>query len=65
MWQTSDDDVGQSGRAGTRPGFPALVAAVARGQVGLMLAFAASRRARHNADGYRLLNLAARPWAGR
>jgi DNA invertase Pin-like site-specific DNA recombinase len=57
--QTIDDDLGQSGRDGTRPGFQALVAAVSLGHVGLILAFEASRLARNNADWYRLLDLAA------
>ena len=57
--QTIDDDLGQSGRDGARPGFQALVAAVSLGHVGLVLAFEASRLARNNADWYRLLDLAA------
>jgi DNA invertase Pin-like site-specific DNA recombinase len=57
--QTIDDDLGQSGRDGTRAGFQALVAEVSLGHVGLILAFEASRLARNNADWYRLLDLAA------
>ena len=57
--QTIDDDLGQSGRDGTRTGFQALVAEVSLGRVGLILAFEASRLARNNADWYRLLDLAA------
>jgi DNA invertase Pin-like site-specific DNA recombinase len=53
-----DADLGQSGRNGGRPGFQALVAAVSLGQVGLVLAYEASRLARNNADWYRLLDLA-------
>lgn len=57
--QVIDDDLGQSGRDGTRPGFQALVSAVSLGEIGLILAFEASRLARNNADWYRLLDLAA------
>ena len=57
--QVIDDDLGQSGRDGARPGFQALVSAVSLGEVGLILAFEASRLARNNADWYRLLDLAA------
>jgi DNA invertase Pin-like site-specific DNA recombinase len=57
--RTIDDDLGHSGRDGTRPGFQALVAAVSLGQVGLILAVEASRLARNNADWHRLLDLAA------
>ena len=57
--QVIDDDLGQSGRDGERPGFQALVSAVSLGEVGLILAFEASRLARNNADWYRLLDLAA------
>src|SRR5262245_25452985 len=57
--QVIDDDLGQSGRDGERPGFQALVAEVSLGRVGLVLAFEASRLARNNADWYRLLDLAA------
>jgi DNA invertase Pin-like site-specific DNA recombinase len=54
-----DADLGQSGQDGGRPGFQELVAAVSLGQVGLVLAYEASRLARNNADWYRLLDLAA------
>jgi DNA invertase Pin-like site-specific DNA recombinase len=57
--QVIDDDLGQSGRDGERPGFQALVSAVSLGEVGLILAYEASRLARNNADWYRLLDLAA------
>lgn len=53
-----DDDLGQSGRDGQRPGFQELVGAVSLGQVGLVLAYEASRLARSNADWYTLLDLA-------
>jgi DNA invertase Pin-like site-specific DNA recombinase len=53
-----DDDLGHSGQDGQRPGFQALVSAVSLGQVGLILAYEASRLARNNADWYRLLDLA-------
>lgn len=54
-----DADLGQSGQDGTRKGFQALVSAVSLGQVGMILAYEASRLARNNADWYRLLDLAA------
>ena len=57
--QVIDDDLGQSGQDSTRKGFQALVSAVSLGQVGLILAYEASRLARNNADWYRLLDLAA------
>ncbi len=54
-----DADLGQSGQDGQRAGFRDLVAAVSLGQVGLILAYEASRLARSNADWYALLDLAA------
>jgi DNA invertase Pin-like site-specific DNA recombinase len=54
-----DDDLGHSGRDSQRAGFQALVAAVSLGQVGIILAYEASRLARNNADWYTLLDLAA------
>jgi DNA invertase Pin-like site-specific DNA recombinase len=57
--QVIDDDLGQSGQDSARTGFQALVSAVSLGQVGLILAYEASRLARNNADWYRLLDLAA------
>jgi DNA invertase Pin-like site-specific DNA recombinase len=54
-----DADLGQSGQDGQRPGFQELVAAVSLRQVGLILAYEASRLARNNADWYTLLDLAA------
>jgi len=53
-----DDDLGQSGQDGQRPGFQELVGAVSLGRVGLILAYEASRLARNNADWYTLLDLA-------
>jgi DNA invertase Pin-like site-specific DNA recombinase len=53
-----DDDLGQSGQDGQRPGFQELVAAVSLGQVGIVFAYEASRLARSNADWYQLLDLA-------
>jgi DNA invertase Pin-like site-specific DNA recombinase len=53
-----DVDLGQSGQDRSRPGFQALVAEVSLGQVGIVLAYEASRLARNNADWYRLLDLA-------
>lgn len=54
-----DADLGQSGQDSSRPGFRELVAEVSLGQVGLVLAYEASRLARNNADWYALLDLAA------
>lgn len=56
--QVVDDDLGQSGQDGQRPGFQALVSAVSLGHVGLILAYEASRLARSNAAWYTLLDLA-------
>ena len=53
-----DTDSGQSGQDNQRPGFQSLVAAVSLGQVGLILAYEASRLARNNTDWYTLLDLA-------
>ena len=53
-----DADLGLSGQDRQRPGFQELVAAVSLGQVGLILAYEASRLARNNADWYTLLDLA-------
>lgn len=57
--QVIDDDLGQSGRDDERVGFQRLVSAVSLGQVGLILAFEASRLSRNNSDWYRLLDVAA------
>jgi DNA invertase Pin-like site-specific DNA recombinase len=54
-----DADLGVSGSVtGRRDGFEGLVAEVALGQVGIILALEASRLARDNAAWYRLLDLA-------
>jgi DNA invertase Pin-like site-specific DNA recombinase len=54
-----DADLGVSGSVlGQREGFESLVAEVALGQVGIILALEASRLARDNATWYRLLDLA-------
>lgn len=54
-----DADLGVSGSAlGQREGFESLVAEVALGQVGIILALEASRLARDNTAWYRLLDLA-------
>jgi len=54
-----DADLGISGSAfGKRDGFESLVAEVALGQVGIILALEVSRLARDNAAWYRLLDLA-------
>ncbi|MGH3258662.1 MAG: recombinase family protein [Streptosporangiaceae bacterium] len=54
-----DGDLGISGSVtGQRAGFEGLVAEVALGQVGIILALEASRLARDNATWYRLLDLA-------
>lgn len=56
--QVIDADLGQSGQDSHRPGFQELVTAVSLGQVGLVLAYEASRLARNNGDWYALLDLA-------
>ena len=54
-----DADLGVSGSVlGQREGFEGLVAEVALGQVGIIVALEASRLARDNAAWYRLLDLA-------
>src|SRR5207245_7836218 len=54
-----DADLGVSGSVtGHRAGFESLVAEIALGQVGIILALEASRLARDNAAWYRLLDLA-------
>jgi DNA invertase Pin-like site-specific DNA recombinase len=54
-----DDDLGVSGSVtGQRDGFEGMVAEVALGQVGIILALEVSRLARDNAAWYRLLDLA-------
>jgi DNA invertase Pin-like site-specific DNA recombinase len=54
-----DADLGVSGSVlGRRDGFESLVADVALGQVGIVLALEASRLARDNSAWYRLLDLA-------
>src|SRR5215475_3731251 len=54
-----DGDLGTSGSVtGQRAGFEGVVAEVALGQVGIILALEASRLARDNAAWYRLLDLA-------
>ena len=55
-----DDDLGRSGAsAAGRSGFQELVAEVALGQAGIVLALEVSRLARSNADWYQLLDLCA------
>lgn len=55
-----DGDLGQSGAVSAgRQDFQALTAAVALGQVGIVLGWEVSRLARNNADWYQLLDLAA------
>jgi DNA invertase Pin-like site-specific DNA recombinase len=57
--QVADADLGVSGSVlGQRDGFESLVADVALGHVGIILALEASRLARDNAAWYRLLDLA-------
>jgi DNA invertase Pin-like site-specific DNA recombinase len=57
--QVIDADLGVSGSVlGQREGFESLVAEVALGQVGIILALEVSRLARDNAAWYRLLDLA-------
>ncbi|HLB77028.1 MAG TPA: hypothetical protein VJO72_08350 [Candidatus Dormibacteraeota bacterium] len=53
-----DDDPGRSGPSAVhRPGFKQCVADRSAGQVGLVLALAASRVARSSADGHRLIEI--------
>lgn len=53
-----DDDLGRSGKnTENRPGFQTLIGAVARGEVGIIFSYEASRLARNNADWYQLLDL--------
>jgi DNA invertase Pin-like site-specific DNA recombinase len=53
-----DDDLAQSGQtAAARPGFTRMIAEVALGHVGLILALEVSRVARNNRDWYQLLDL--------
>jgi len=57
-----DEDLGKSGAsAEKREGFRQLVAAVAVGEVGMVLGLEVSRLARNNADWHRLLELASPP----
>jgi DNA invertase Pin-like site-specific DNA recombinase len=57
--RVADADLGVSGSVtGHRAGFESLVAEIALGQVGIILALEASRLARDNAAWYRLLDLA-------
>src|SRR5258708_3013726 len=57
--RVGDADLGVSGSVlGQREGFESLVAEVALGQVGIILALEASRLARDNSAWYRLLDLA-------
>jgi hypothetical protein len=53
-----DEDLGLSGSGwAERSGFARLTAEVALGPVGIVLGLEVSRRARNNADGYRLFDL--------
>jgi DNA invertase Pin-like site-specific DNA recombinase len=54
-----DDDQGHSSLERDRQGFQELVGEVSLGNVGIVLAYEASRLARNNADWYRLLDIAA------
>ncbi len=54
-----DDDQGHSSLEPDRQGFQALVGEVSLGNVGIVLAYEASRLARSNSDWYRLLDIAA------
>lgn len=53
-----DDDQGHSSLERDRQGFQELVGEVSLGNVGMVLAYEASRLARNNADWYRLLDIA-------
>jgi DNA invertase Pin-like site-specific DNA recombinase len=56
--QTIDDDQGRSGsRSDHRDGFKALLAEIAAGQVGVVLALEASRLARSSVDWHRLVEI--------
>jgi DNA invertase Pin-like site-specific DNA recombinase len=56
--QTSDEDQGRSGaRSDHRDGFKRLLAEIGAGQVGLVLALEASRRARSSVDWHRLVEI--------
>jgi DNA invertase Pin-like site-specific DNA recombinase len=58
LGEVIDDALGQSGASATRRhGFQRLVAAVARGQVGIVMGLEISRLARNNADCQQLLQL--------
>lgn len=52
---TVDDDLGRSGSGSERPGYDRLVAAVCRGEVGIVFAVEASRLARNGRDWHTLL----------
>lgn len=54
-----DDDQGRSSLDRERQGFQELVGEVSLGNVGIVLAYEASRLARNNSDWYRLLDIAA------
>ena len=54
-----DDDQGTSGDGVKRPGFDRLLAAVCRGEVGLVLSLEASRLARNGRDWHTLLDFCA------
>jgi DNA invertase Pin-like site-specific DNA recombinase len=56
--QVIDDDQGHSSLERDRHGFQELMSEVALGNVGIVLAYEASRLARNNADWYRLLDIA-------
>ena len=53
-----DEDQGKSGaRANTRPGFARLIAAVAQGEVGVVIALEVTRLSRNSPDWHHLLYL--------
>ena len=54
-----DDDLGMSGAGGHRPGFDALLEAVCKGRVGLVLSIEASRLSRNGREWHTLLDFCA------
>ncbi len=51
-----DEDLGRSGGGGVRPGFDRMLAAVCRGDVGIILAVDATRLARNGTEWHRLID---------
>ncbi len=51
-----DEDLGRSGGGGARPGFDRMLAAVCRGEIGIILAVDATRLARNGTEWHRLID---------